>query len=79
MRLARTFTLTEGLRLQAIGEAFNILNKTNFRGVNGVLGNASIEDLPAQLVGRRAPVKEPFSFASAFDPRQFQLSLRLSF
>ena len=79
MRLARTFTLTEGLSLQAIGEAFTVLNKTNFRGVNGVVGNASIEDLPAQLVGRRGPVTEPFSFASAFDPRQFQLSLRLSF
>ena len=79
MRLARSFTLTEGLTLQAIGEAFNVLNKTNFRGVNGVVGNASLEDLPAQLVGRRGPVTEPFSFASAFDPRQFQLSLRLSF
>ena len=71
MRLARTFALTEGLSLQAIGEAFNVLNKTNIRGVNGVVGNASIEDLPAQLVGRRGPVTEPFSFASAFDPRQF--------
>ena len=79
MRLARSFTLTEGLRLQAIGEVFNILNKTNFRGVNGVVGNASIEDLPAQLAGRRGPVTEPFSFASAFDPRQFQFSLRLNF
>ena len=63
MRLARSFTLTEGLRLQAIGEVFNILNKTNFRGVNGGVGNASIEDLPAQLVGRRGPVTEAFSFA----------------
>ncbi len=79
MRLARSFSLTESLSLQAIGEAFNILNKTNFRGVNGVVGNASIEDLPAQLVGRRGPVTEPFSFASAFDPRQFQFSLRLNF
>ena len=79
MRLARSFTLREGVSLQAIGEAFNLLNHTNFRGVNGVVGNVAIEDLPDDLVGRRGPVTAPFSFASAFDPRQFQLSLRLTF
>ena len=79
MRLARSFTLGEGASLQAVGEVFNILNHTNFKGVNGVVGNASIEDLPANLVGRRGPVTEAFSFASAFDPRQFQFSLRLTF
>ena len=79
MRLARSFTLREGVSFQFIGEAFNVLNRTNFRGVNGVVGNVSIEDLPEKLVGRRGPVTEPFSFASAFDPRQFQFSLRLTF
>ena len=79
MRLARSFTFGEGVILQAVGEAFNVLNHTNFRGVNGVVGNVSIEDLPDNLVGRRGPVTEPFSFASAFDPRQFQFSLRLTF
>ena len=79
MRLARSFVLREGVSLQAVGEAFNVLNHTNFRGVNGVVGNVAIEDLPEELVGRRGPVTEPFSFASAFDPRQFQFSLRLTF
>ncbi len=79
MRLARSFALRESVSLQAVGEAFNVLNRTNFRGVNGVVGNVSIEDLPERLVGRRGPVTEPFSFASAFDPRQFQFSLRLTF
>ena len=79
LRLARSFALREGVSLQAVGEVFNVLNRTNFRGVNGVVGNVSIEDLPAKLVGRRGPVTEPFSFASAFDPRQFQFSLRLAF
>ena len=79
LRLARSFALREGVSLQAVGEVFNVLNRTNFRGVNGVVGNVSIEDLPAKLVGRRGPVTEPFSFASAFDPRQFQFSLRLTF
>ena len=79
MRLTRSFSLSEAVNLQVIGEAFNLLNRTNFKTVNGVVGSASIEDLPAQLVGRRGPVTEPLSFASAFDPRQFQFTLRLAF
>ena len=79
MRLTRTIPLSETVNLQVIGEGFNLLNRTNFKTVNGVVGNASIEDLPAKLVGRRGPVTEPLSFASAFDPRQFQFTLRLTF
>ena len=79
LRLARSFSLREEVSLQAVGEVFNVLNHTNFKGVNGIVGNATIDDLPQRLVGRRGPVTEPFSFASAFDPRQFQFSLRLTF
>ena len=79
VRLSRSFTLSEGVSLQATAELFNSLNRTNFKGVNGVVGNLSIEDLPSRLVGRRGPVTEPFSFASAFDPRQFQFTMRLTF
>ena len=79
MRLTRLFSLSEAVNLQVGGEAFNLLNRTNFRTVNGVVGNTSIEDLPAKLVGQRGPVTEPLSFASAFDPRQFQFTLRLTF
>ena len=79
MRLTRSFSLSETMNLQLGGEVFNLLNHTNFRTVNGVVGNISIEDLPTRLVGRRGPVTEPLSFASAFDPRQFQFTLRLTF
>ena len=79
MRLTRAFPLSEAVSLQVIGEVFNLLNRTNFKTVNGVVGNASIENLPANLVGRRGPVTEPLSFASAFDPQQFQFTLRLTF
>ena len=79
MRLTRTIPLSETVNLQVIGETFNLLNRTNFKMVNGVIGNASLEDLPANLVGRRGPVTEPLSFASAFDPRQFQFTVRLTF
>ena len=56
-----------------------LLNRTNFRTVNGVVGNTSIEDLPVKLVEQRGSVTEPLSFTSAFDPRQFQFTLRLTF
>ena len=79
MRLSRSFSIGEGMALQIVGEGFNILNKTNFKGVNGVVGDISIDDLPVSLTGRRGPVTDAFSFASAFDPRQFQFGLRLTF
>ena len=79
IRLTRSFSLSERVNLQVVGEAFNLLNRTNFKSVNGQVGNMSLEEIPDRPTGRRGSVTEPFSFTSAFDPRQFQLSLRLSF
>lgn len=79
IRLKRGFQLSESATMEIIAEAFNLLNRTNFRTVNGVVGQVAIEDLPASLTGRRGPVTEPFSFTSAFDPRQFQFTLRFQF
>ena len=79
LRLTRSFPLSDKLDLRVIAEGFNLLNKTNFRAVNGVVGDVSLEDLPSELVGRRGPITEPFSFVSAFDPRQFQFTIRLAF
>lgn len=79
MRLTREFPLSEKVRLRIVAEMFNILNKTNFRSVNGVVGDVPLEELPGDLVGRRGPVNEPFSFVSAFDPRQVQFTVRLAF
>ena len=79
IRLTRSFSLSERVNLQVVGEAFNLLNRSNFRGVNGQVGNRSLEEIPDRPTGRRGNVTEPFSFTSAFDPRQFQFSLRLSF
>ena len=79
LRLARTFNLSERVSLKFVAEAFNVLNKTNFRQVNGTVGDIEIDDLPDRLVGQRLPITEPFAFTSAFDPRQFQFGLRLAF
>ncbi len=81
LRLTRQFSLgDEGRRnIQVVAEAFNLLNRTNFKNVNGTVGNVTLDELPDSLTGRRGPVTDPFSFTSAFDPRQFQFSLRFNF
>ncbi len=79
VRLTRTFTLSETTKLQVIAEGFNILNRTNFKAVNGAVGGMTREQIPDKPTGRRGPVTEPFSFTSTFDPRQLQFTLRLSF
>ena len=79
IRLTRSFPLSEKVDLKVVAEAFNVLNRTNFKGVNGIVGSLQAEDIPDRPTGRPGPVTEPFSFTSAFDPRQFQFSLRLAF
>ena len=78
-RLTRSFTISERVSMNIVAEVFNLLNKTNFKQVNGVVGDIAIEDLPDRLVGHRGPVTEPLAFTSTFDPRQFQFSLRINF
>ena len=79
LRLNRQFRLGESSNIEFIAEAFNLLNRTNFKNVNGTVGTLSLDELPPSLKGRLGPVTEPFSFTSAFDPRQFQFSLRFNF
>ena len=78
-RLTRSFPLSERVSLSVLAEVFNVLNKTNFKQVNGIVRDVAVEDLPKPLVGHRGPVTEPLAFTSTFDPRQFQFSLRLKF
>ena len=79
LRLKRRISLGEDKSLDLVAEGFNILNRTNFKHVNGTVGTLTLEELPASYKGRRGPVTEPFSYTSAFAPRQFQFSLRLNF
>jgi len=79
VRLSRKFELrgkSEGPSIELIGEGFNILNRTNFRRLNNVVGQLTVDDLPRPLLGRRGSVDDPLSFVSAFDARQFQFALR---
>jgi hypothetical protein len=79
-RLSRKFRLgSEARNLEFIAEGFNLLNRTNFRSVNNVVGPITVEQLPRPLEGRRGIPTTPLAFTSAFDPRQFQFGLKLNF
>ncbi len=69
----------EHRNLEFVAEGFNLLNRTNFRTANNTVGDVRLQDLPSPLVGRRGSPTEPLSFTSAFDPRQFQLGVKLNF
>ncbi|MBX7223032.1 MAG: TonB-dependent receptor [Blastocatellia bacterium] len=78
-RMTRKIKLNERLTLQLLGEAFNLLNRTNINQVDNIFppdetGNFH---LPKQVGGRY--VTPPERRRSAFSPRQFQLGFRLSF
>jgi hypothetical protein len=80
LRLSRRFNLgSEQRNLEFIAEGFNLLNRTNFRSVNNVVGNITVEQVPQPIEGWRGPAESPLAFTSAFDPRQFQFGLKLNF
>ena len=94
LRLSKRFRLPgrESWSLEFIAEAFNLLNRTNFKNINNTVGDVRLQgrDLidpstgqsinNGRLEGRtdRLPT-QPLGFTSAFDPRQFQLGLKILF
>jgi hypothetical protein len=70
----------EGSRtLEFIAEAFNILNRTNFRTVNHTVGNVSLDSLPRPVEAFRGSPSQPLAYTSALDPRQFQFGLKFNY
>lgn len=65
--------------VEFIAEVFNLMNHTNFRSLNNVVGDLGVDDLPKPLVGRSGNPTEPLSFSSAFNPRQFQFGLKIHY
>ena len=70
-RLTRTFPLTERVHLDAVAEAFNVLNHRNDAVPNGTFGTGRFD---------LAPTNTSFGQATAVnDPRSIQLAARISF
>lgn len=67
LRLSRRFKITERVDLQLLAEGFNVLNRANFGVPNNTFG-AGVQPLP--LFGQPT---------AAFDPRQFQFGMKVSF
>lgn len=70
LRLSRTFTITERLRLEALAEAFNALNHRNNLTRNGVFGTGVYPSVPSATFNQVTSVQ---------DPRSMQLAMRLQF
>ena len=67
LRLSRRFRITERVRLDVLAEGFNLFNRANFGVPNNTFGSG-VTPLPT--------FGQP---TAAFDPRQFQFGLKLSF
>jgi hypothetical protein len=70
LRVSRTIALTERWRLEAMAEAFNALNRTNYLNPNVNFGPGAYPTAPLPSFGTPQ---------GAFDPRQIQFGLRLNF
>jgi hypothetical protein len=83
MRLSKEFHFGEKAGLTLIAESFNLLNRTNYSGVNDVAGS-NFSTLPG-FTTFRVPGKtsflpnSPLAFTSDFNRRQFQLGARITF
>lgn len=93
MRVSKTLPISEGRQsLQLVAQAENILNHTNFAGVNGnfpanpdypLSHGGTLENGPYNLNGFApnsvSQLSEPLSFTSAYPARQISLALRWAF
>ena len=81
LRLSHDFKLNEDVGLEILAEGFNLFNRVNYGSVNNVIGTSNA-DLTSgvRVKGRldRLP-SQPLGFTSVFDPRRFQLGVRLTF
>jgi hypothetical protein len=69
-RLSRSVEIGERLRLQALAEMFNSLNRVNGVALNGTFGTGTYPTNPIPTFGQTTAVT---------DPRTAQFGLRLSF
>lgn len=81
LRLSRRFALGSHERraLEFLAEGFNLLNRTNFRAVNNIVGDVPYATLVTNgaIEGNRGPASRPLGFTSALEPRQFQFGAKL--
>jgi hypothetical protein len=77
MRVSRKFAIGERVHLEALIEGFNLENRTNFRSVNNIVGDVPLSSLPNPVQAFRGDPNQPLAYTSAFDPREFQVGLKI--
>ena len=65
-----------GVQLEAIVEAFNLLNRVNFTDVNNIFGSGAFPDEPQTDAQGRVTYG---LYQAALPPRQVQLALKVTF
>jgi len=76
LRLTRAIDL-DTVRIEIMGEAFNVFNNLNYKSVNNTVGN-----MPGPFRREGDPSfspSQPFGFTSAFDARRIQIGVRATF
>ena len=81
LRLARRFPFGADRKrnVELTAEGFNLLNRTNFKSINNVVGTLGLANLPGPIDGHKGIPTDPLAFTSAFDPRQFQFGMKINF
>lgn len=81
LRLSRRFRYSANERrfIELIAEGFNLLNRTNFRTINNIVGDVPYQSLGSPIIGNRNAASTPLAFTSTQNQRQFQLGLKLYF
>ncbi len=69
-RLSRTFAITEGIHVEALAEAFNLLNHRNNLTLNGTFGTGAYPANPSPTFAQVTAVN---------DPRSLQFGLKVRF
>jgi hypothetical protein len=80
LRLSRKLAIHDRLRIELVAEVFNLLNRTNFKSVNGTVNSFVFPYSTFSVTGIKGkPTTDFLGFTSAYDPRQFQLAVKLRF
>ncbi len=77
-RLARRINVKENVSFEFTLEAFNLFNRTNFAGINNIIGTTNLATFDARGDRTKSPT-QPLGFTSAAAKRQLQLGVRFSF
>ena len=70
LRLSKRFNLGKGTALEGIFEAFNVFDRANFTGIDGVFGPGAFPSTPRTTYAQ---------YTTAAAPRQLQLAARFIF